>query len=217
MRHPLFVLLAAVSFSTTAFAQSTHYPIFTLRDGTCYRNATVTAVQPDGLRITHDEGVAKVPYEAIPTALAALYHFDAQAAQDYRQSEAAIHVETAARMQALRAAALRVQKDAAHRTALKKDAQPLRVKIIQIIPGGALADPYEPIPTATASAAIGLGGSVSTTYRLAGRLIFLDGRIRQSEGDTLQGSAVREGRFKYTDIEGIPRSIPRCVFFPEEN
>lgn len=68
MRHPLFILLAALSLSTAALAQPTHYPTLTLTDGTRYRGATVTTIQPDGLRITHSEGVAKMPYEALPAA-----------------------------------------------------------------------------------------------------------------------------------------------------
>lgn len=217
MRHPLFVLLAAVSLSTAALAQPVNYPVLTLTDGTRYRDIVVIAVQPDGLRITHSEGAGKIPYEALPTEVAAPYHFDPQAAQEYRQREAAIQRGGTARMQALSDTARQREEDAAHRAALKKDAHPLRVKIIQIIPGGALADPYEPIPVASSTAALGLGGSVGSTYRLTGRLIYLDGPIHQAEGDTLQGAAARAGHFEYTDTDGIPRSIPRYIFYPKEN
>ena len=55
--------------------------------GVKYEHATVTGVDPDGLRITHSYGVTKIPYEQLPTYLKARYHFDTATVAAFRRAE----------------------------------------------------------------------------------------------------------------------------------
>ena len=58
MTGKLLLLVAA----TSAFAAD-----ITTRDGTTYQNAKVTGVDPDGIRVLHSDGVAKVPLRSYRT------------------------------------------------------------------------------------------------------------------------------------------------------
>jgi hypothetical protein len=57
----LFILAAGL-----AIAQPTEFPELKLTDGTLYSAVTVIEVQPDGLKISHDSGLAKIPFEKLP-------------------------------------------------------------------------------------------------------------------------------------------------------
>ena len=48
----------------------------TTRKGVTYKQATVAKVEPDGIRITHAEGAAKIPFEDLPDVLQRQYNYD---------------------------------------------------------------------------------------------------------------------------------------------
>lgn len=50
-----------------------------------YQNVTITKVDPDGIRITHDDGTAKIPIEAIPEDLKAKLGMTMTAANEHRE------------------------------------------------------------------------------------------------------------------------------------
>lgn len=56
--------------------------------GIVYKNYTVSRVDPDGLRITHADGAAKVRYELLPPELQKKYHFDPAKAEAFRKEQA---------------------------------------------------------------------------------------------------------------------------------
>jgi hypothetical protein len=81
MRHgPAAGLLLLLACGSTALSSD-----ITTTNGTVYRDARVTTVDPDGLHIVHKFGVAKVPFEELSAALRAKYHYDKQKADAYRQ------------------------------------------------------------------------------------------------------------------------------------
>jgi hypothetical protein len=81
MRHgPAAGLLLLLACGSTALSSD-----ITTTNGTVYRDARVTTVDPDGLHIVHKFGVAKVPFEELSEALRAKYHYDKQKADAYRQ------------------------------------------------------------------------------------------------------------------------------------
>lgn len=57
----------------------------TTTQGRTYRQAQVTAVDPDGVRIIHQDGVAKVPYEVPSAELREKYTFDPAKAAAFRE------------------------------------------------------------------------------------------------------------------------------------
>jgi hypothetical protein len=61
-------------------------------------------VEPDGLRVLHSAGAAKVPYELLPETLQVKYGFNADHAQEHRNANAAV-VAAASNRQAARPAA----------------------------------------------------------------------------------------------------------------
>ena len=78
-------LLLLLPLLATAAAISCFAANITTRDGTIYRNAQVTGVDPDGIRVTHSTGVAKLRFEDLPEALQKQYHYDAAKVAAYRK------------------------------------------------------------------------------------------------------------------------------------
>ena len=101
---PLY-LLALAAFSTSCFAAD-----ITTRDGTTYGDAKVTGVDPDGIRVTHSIGVAKLRFEDLPEALQKQYHYDPGKGAAYRQ-------EVEGAQKAVAAPAAAVQQSKARATA----------------------------------------------------------------------------------------------------
>jgi len=58
----------------------------TTRDGIIYKKTEVTAVENDGIRISHADGVAKIPFEKLPADLQQKYHYDPAKVAAYRKS-----------------------------------------------------------------------------------------------------------------------------------
>lgn len=86
------ILVLLVGFSPC------HAEDFTLMDGKVLKNAKVTRVEPDGLRIMHADGISKVPHESLPADLQAKYNFDATKAAAFRKQSAAEQMEAQKRM-----------------------------------------------------------------------------------------------------------------------
>lgn len=59
-------------------------PSGTLHGDDVFKNVRVTAVLPDGLKISHDGGISKIPFERLPQDLRSKYKFDAGAAAAFR-------------------------------------------------------------------------------------------------------------------------------------
>ncbi len=75
-------LMLALLLPTASFATD----IVTTK-GDLYKNAEVTAVEWDGLRITHSAGVAKIPVEELPQDLRTKYRYDLNAVATARKKQ----------------------------------------------------------------------------------------------------------------------------------
>jgi len=76
-------------FATLLFSAEAALAVdITTRDGTTYRHAVVTAVEPDVLHVTHSNGVARIPFEDLPTSIQQKYHYDPAKAVEYRHFKA---------------------------------------------------------------------------------------------------------------------------------
>ena len=87
MKAPIALLAATL---TLAAAQDPPAKLFTLTTtaGRTYSGATITKVEPDGLRVTHESGTAKIPFEKLPEELRIKYGYDpAKAAEFKKKSE----------------------------------------------------------------------------------------------------------------------------------
>jgi hypothetical protein len=76
---PVAGLLLLLACGSTALSAD-----ITTVNGTVYRDARVTTVDPDGIHVVHKFGVAKIPFEELSEALRAKYHYDKQKADAYR-------------------------------------------------------------------------------------------------------------------------------------
>ncbi len=111
-------LLLLLPLLATAAAISCFAANITTRDGTIYRNAQVTGVDPDGIRVTHSTGVAKLRFEDLPEALQKQYHYDAAKVAAYRKQ-----VEDAQKAAAAQAAVAQQNKARATATPQATDAR----------------------------------------------------------------------------------------------
>jgi len=68
-------------------------PSGTLHGDDVFKNVRITAVLPDGLKISHDGGVSKIPFERLPQDLRSKYKFDAGAAAAFRAKTEAQQAE----------------------------------------------------------------------------------------------------------------------------
>ena len=64
-------------------------PTITTTDGKIYTGVTITKADPDGIRIMHEAGSAKIPFEKLPEALRAKYGYDVAKATEFRRNQAA--------------------------------------------------------------------------------------------------------------------------------
>jgi len=67
----------------------------TTTDGVTYQGCAISKVEPDGLKITHAVGLARIPYEKLPKELQDQY-FDAEKVAAYRRQVEAQRAEAAA-------------------------------------------------------------------------------------------------------------------------
>lgn len=78
--HHFFRILLALALSSPAIAED-----ITLANGVVLKNAKITRVDPDGLRIMHDDGISKVSHESLTPELKAKYNFDSEKAESFRK------------------------------------------------------------------------------------------------------------------------------------
>lgn len=74
-------ILLAVLF-TAAVAED-----ITTTDGRTYTAATITKVEPDGIRIIHESGAAKIPFTKLPPDLQKKHGYDPTKAVEFKQAE----------------------------------------------------------------------------------------------------------------------------------
>lgn len=80
------IVIIATIFCIAAIAQEKATDI-TLLDGKVLKNARISRVDPDGLRVVHDEGMTKIPMENLPPALKEKYSFDTGKADMFRDKQ----------------------------------------------------------------------------------------------------------------------------------
>lgn len=105
-----------------------------------YENVTITKVEGDGVRITHKDGVAKVPLEQVPRELWKSLGLSEEQANDHRQAEAAKKAEEKAEQ-----AQVQAQEEANDALALAKKAagKPIKGRVLQVFTDGIFIVPVD--------------------------------------------------------------------------
>jgi len=148
--------------------------------GNKYENVAVTLVEPDGISISHDGGLVKIPFTDLNEELRAKYGFDAQkAAQFSAATQEALKQRVAAQQKAL--ATQQVQAEQLKRT------KSFDVQVATVVgKNGAVVSPLtstEEIPSP----------------------IFVEGLIGVAEGEKYEISAFRDGIYSSNEWTGLQR------------
>lgn len=77
-------LLVFFCFLISCHARST-YDSLTTKSGRTYESVRVTKEEPDGIRITHAEGAAKILFTDLPDEIVVFYNYDPNAAEAHKQ------------------------------------------------------------------------------------------------------------------------------------
>ncbi|MBS0659942.1 MAG: hypothetical protein JSR82_17015 [Verrucomicrobia bacterium] len=183
------VFLSLLCLATVAASDT--YPVLKTNNGTEYRNARVSGVEPDGITIFHAGGVAKILFRELPNALQEKYGYNAAAAAKAeaadRAAQAAIAVQ--AQQDAATAAKARLEQE-------KQQAQAMREAERKRMAGGGVGG---------ASAAL-KPNETALTYEerkrlereiAAGRIV----RQVRREEDAKDRAAVREERKRIKEEE----------------
>jgi hypothetical protein len=85
---PAAILAALLGFAPAAWTQTNFFPLLNCKNRT-YTNATIEAATPATVTIFWDGGGERIPITDLPPELLTRYHYDAQAAQEYLDAQAA--------------------------------------------------------------------------------------------------------------------------------
>lgn len=92
-QHPFTLFSLLLAFTATLIAED-----IILVNGSVLKNAKITRVEPDGLRVMHADGISKVPHESLPAELKAKYNFDGSKADSFRKQTEIEQMEAQKRM-----------------------------------------------------------------------------------------------------------------------
>ncbi|TLD68725.1 hypothetical protein FEM03_21320 [Phragmitibacter flavus] len=203
--------------STSAFAQVAELKLDELRvkkdfgGETVYTNATLTKVDPDGLRFVHDSGTVKVPFEKLPTEIQQRFAFDSEAAAKHRKEMAAAAMKEEEEVKRIRQAENdRIQANKDHQAKLAKSVTML-VRVISVDKKGVIAEQMGPgRPVASSMAAVGGGGGVgSGGLAPSGPPMYLFGNLPVGLFDDamFRVQATPDGTFSYTTVLGSKSTV----------
>ncbi|MEX1049310.1 MAG: hypothetical protein WED15_07265 [Akkermansiaceae bacterium] len=218
----LLTALLTIHLVTSVHAEEDKMKFETLLD---YKNVTVTKVEPDGIRIVHESGVAKIQIEKLPEEIRTQLGLSDDAAKEHRemlQEKREVALDFAKKQQALASKRLiftgnvfqvtdggLLLRNVAYTDGTKEEKKvPYKVKI-----GG---------PT-------GLNPNARTTYEtrynsewvlkvraFADWPIFVgcdtSGYV---DGSTFSSVVYQHGTFSYTNVQGATKTIPSYTTNPK--
>jgi len=211
--------LIALTFAFVHFCSADD---FTLIDGTKYENVRVKRVEPDGIVVMTDAGIEKLPFAKLPPEVQTARGFNAADADTYKKQQQAIQAATYAKSEEerkifelqkkQRSDEETKQKQQAQKAALlKASSESARIKVVQVLAGGVLADKLQTASVASSSASLGMGGGGYSYYKESGDIYFYQGISGVAEGDNIEVVASRDGTYSYTDTRGASRTIEKWI------
>lgn len=174
---PLIAALAALS--TFALAAD-----LKVGDRT-YIGYEITKVEPDGITISHSEGIAKIPFSDLPEAIQKQHGYDPAKAARYAAQSAKL-VANRERNIAAEAAKKKALE------AMEKRAVKAEFKILQVFENGILAD---------AELDFGIGPLTRE------RTTFIYGRLKAVDGESYSATLYPAGRFSYATVLGAKKTV----------
>jgi len=198
-----------------------------------YTHCKVFKIEPDGVRITHDGGGAKVPLQFLPEAWKAVIPVDEAAIKEFQEKQkldAAKYAEWAKeerrKMEEKEAAAKLpatkgrtpkratiAKKDWVDPTLKEKGAEVLMVEVTTVLTEGILVSVLEEKYSGSSSglASVGGGGGVSggVYYGHSGKTVMLKGALPKGliDGDRFSVQALKTGTYAYTAVNGASRTV----------
>ena len=83
MSRRVFALAVALFFCVPAWSAD-----LVTREGKVFRGYKVTGVEPDAVRVSHDGGVERIPFESLPDAMQRQFNYDPARAEAFRRDKA---------------------------------------------------------------------------------------------------------------------------------
>jgi hypothetical protein len=136
--HPIKL---PITLTCLFFVLSLNAEDLTLLNGKMLKGVQVTKVEPDGLRVMHQDGLSKIPFESLPPEWKARYPFDINKAEAYRKDTAAEQQSIRAKMKEekeklreMELAPMKKAKEEAARTPRLTDASSIKSYWIRSLP-----------------------------------------------------------------------------------
>lgn len=212
-----FLLLFVLLFPFIGYADEIKIKELFLVDGKKYESVTVRKIEPDGIRIMHAGGMAKIPYEKLTEELQKeLGGFDPEKANQYRDKDAKSQKK---------AAEVAYKKHKQRKKAINDKKLVASAKTLQFVvfsaavEGGVLAHntitKYTPVRS-SGSASIGGGGGVSggNSYQAKGRTLYFIKGLNESlvDGQWITIKATPEGTYEYQTTTGTKATVSAYRF-----
>ncbi len=200
------------------FALTGNAETFILTDGTKYENVSIKRVEPDGIVVVTDSGISKIPFSKLSPEVQAAHGYDPNSADEFKKQQQAQQAAAYAKSLEDKKIADAQAKQKAEAAAtqerqqkLAKSAEQARIKIVQVLPGGALADRMQQAVVSSSSASIGGGGGAYSYYERSGDIYYYEGLTNIAEGDSIDVMASRDGSYSYTDTRGASRTVQKWI------
>ncbi|MEZ0386736.1 MAG: hypothetical protein ACAI34_06700 [Verrucomicrobium sp.] len=195
------------------------------------QQCVVTKIEPDGVRVSHTAGTAKVPYEYLPEEWKKSVPFDEVAAQKYRTDQIQSAKENAARAEKEQRALYEAEMAKIERTrprfrpagttwidqeqARLGAAEIVHVMVVSVEDNTLLVEKISerPPPTVDGKAPQGIiatnGNLTKVTYWPTGTLLILKGNLPSdlADDDVFSIQGLKDGTSKYETADGVKKTL----------
>jgi hypothetical protein len=182
------VAAVAVLFCATVYADGER--TFKTDDGHTYANAMIIRIEPDGITVQYDAGVAKLSFMSLPGEVQREFKFDYKAAVRYQELvRKAVHERIAREARAEELAELKRQP----KDALIQSGQVCYLRVSEIVPGGVLAyvSPLTLVQVGTRTEGkYTLPAYAEVITTISRRPVFIVGINKTFEGDIIEKIAL---------------------------
>ncbi len=128
-----FLICAVLGLSGVLFGEETVMKLPELLE---YKGVTVTKIEPDGISIMHETGLAKVPYEKLTPELQAKFGgFDATKAAEFRNKR---NKSNSTYMRAMDVEKAMIDEKKAEEKIIKDNKMPTKVEVMQATANGGM-------------------------------------------------------------------------------
>jgi hypothetical protein len=180
----------------------------TTLSGKTYRDYNVTRVEPDGLSVTHHDGVAKISFSDLSEDLRKKYGYDSGTASEYARR---VKEEAAA----YAAAKANAERDEAKLKKIRPLGVPASVVISQVLPDGILGE-----GTFFADAGYKVHDEYGTreagTFDGLGFIFVRTTTKGLADGETWSGKLWPAGIFRYGAVSGAGKTVRQYATSPEQ-